>query len=61
MSRFLDSSRLARFARIALRVALAAGFLSAVADRFGLWGLPDTPGVARGDWSHFLVYTAKLN
>jgi hypothetical protein len=44
MNRFLDSSRLARFARIALRVALAAGFLSAVADRFGLWGLPGTPG-----------------
>jgi hypothetical protein len=61
MNGFLDSSRLPRFARIALRVALAAGFLSAVADRFGLWGLPGTPGVAWGDWSHFLVYTAKLN
>jgi hypothetical protein len=42
-------------------VALAASFLSAVADRFGLWGSPGAPGVAWGDWSHFLLYTGKLN
>jgi hypothetical protein len=58
---FLDSGRLARFAAICLRVALAAGFLSAVADRFGLWGMPGTPGVAWGDWPHFLNYTGRLN
>ncbi len=50
-----------RTAALALRVALAAGFLSAVADRFGLWGKPSAPGVAWGDWSHFISYTAKLN
>lgn len=61
MNRFLESARLTRFATIALRVALAAGFLSAVADRVGLWGMPGTPGVAWGDWSHFLTYTGKLN
>ena len=61
MNGFLQSARLTRFAAIALRVALAAGFLSAVADRFGLWGMPDTSGVAWGDWSHFLTYTGKLN
>lgn len=57
---FLESARLTRFAALALRVALAAGFLSAVADRFGLWGMPGTPGVAWGDWSHFLSYTGRL-
>ncbi len=48
-------------AALALRLALAAGFLSAVADRFGLWGKPGSPGVAWGDWSNFISYTAKLN
>jgi putative oxidoreductase len=61
VNRFFQSARLTRFAAIGLRVALAAGFLSAVADRFGLWGMPGTPGVAWGDWSHFLTYTGKLN
>jgi hypothetical protein len=42
-------------------LALAVGFLSAVADRFGLWGKPGAAGVAWGDWSHFLAYTDKLN
>ena len=37
-----------RVASWAVRVALAATFLSAVADRFGLWGPPGTPGVAWG-------------
>ena len=61
VNRFFQSARLTRFAAIGLRVALAAGFLSAVADRFGLWGIPGTPGVAWGDWSHFLIYTGRLN
>jgi uncharacterized membrane protein YphA (DoxX/SURF4 family) len=61
MDKFHDSTRPKQAARFTLRVALAAGFLSAVADRFGLWGAPGNPGVAWGDWSHFLAYTAKLN
>jgi thiosulfate dehydrogenase (quinone) large subunit len=44
-----------------LRVALAAGFLSAVADRLGMWGLYGRPTVAWGDMQHFLPYVAKLN
>src|ERR1700745_1973977 len=44
-----------------LRVALAAGFLSAVADRFGLWGPAGTPNVAWGAWQPFIDYGAKLN
>lgn len=44
-----------------LRLALAAAFLSAVADRFGLWGPPGSTHVAWGDFSSFLDYTALLN
>ena len=44
-----------------LRVALAAGFLSAVADRFGLWGRAGAPNVAWGAWQPFVDYVAKLN
>jgi len=44
-----------------LRVALAAGFLSAVADRFGLWGPVGAPHVAWGAWQPFVDYVAKLN
>ncbi|MDQ2844555.1 MAG: DoxX protein [Acidobacteriota bacterium] len=44
-----------------LRFALAAGFLSAVADRFGLWGPYGKLTVAWGDMTHFLPYVGKLN
>ena len=44
-----------------LRIALGIGFLSAVADRLGLWGPPGTPNVAWGNFQNFLAYTAKLN
>lgn len=44
-----------------LRIALAAGFLSAVADRFGLWGPPGDPGVAWGAWGPFVEYVGVLN
>ena len=44
-----------------LRLTLAAGFLSAVADRFGLWGTPGAPNVAWGEWQAFVEYVALLN
>lgn len=47
-------------AAFALRIALAAAFLSAVADRFGLWGPAGTPGVAWGSFAPFLAYTGEL-
>jgi uncharacterized membrane protein YphA (DoxX/SURF4 family) len=47
-------------AAVFLRLALAAGFLSAVADRFGLWGPPGTPGVGWGGFDPFLAYTGEL-
>lgn len=44
-----------------LRIALGAGFLSAVADRLGIWGPPGTVLVSWGNFHNFLLYTAKLN
>lgn len=44
-----------------LRFALGASFLSAVADRLGLWGPPGTPGVAWGAWEPFVAYAGVLN
>lgn len=38
-----------------LRLALATGFLSAVASRLGLWGKQSS------GWSNFLDYTAQVN
>jgi putative oxidoreductase len=43
------------------RVVIAAGFLSAVADRFGLWGPAGSSKVAWGNWKNFVAYTAVLN
>src|SRR5690242_19844468 len=43
------------------RVAVAVGFLSAVADRFGVWGPYGQPTIAWGDMGHFFPYVAQLN
>lgn len=43
------------------RLALAAAFASAVADRFGVWGAAGTPGVAWGSFKAFEAYTGQLN
>ncbi|MEQ9378138.1 MAG: DoxX family protein [Imperialibacter sp.] len=44
--------------KLFLRLALAAGFLSAVADRFGWW----SPGIsAWGNWDSFVAYTGTIN
>jgi hypothetical protein len=42
-----------------LRAALAISFLSAVADRLGLWGQLGS-GAAWGDFERFTAYTAQL-
>jgi putative oxidoreductase len=44
-----------------LRLSVAMGFLSAVADRFGLWGPPGAPGIVWGAWPPFVAYVATLN
>jgi uncharacterized membrane protein YphA (DoxX/SURF4 family) len=50
-----------RYASVFLRLALGAGFLSGVADRFGVWGPAGTVNVAWGDFQRFTAYTAQLN
>src|SRR5215212_8665590 len=55
-----SKKRFSNAAPVAMRMALAAGFLSAVADRFGLWGPIGTPGVSWGGFAKFLDYTATL-
>ena len=55
------TKRLTKYSTVLLRLALGASFLSAVADRFGLWGAYGEAGVAWGDFAHFTAYTATLN
>ena len=57
----MNSAMVLSAAQWFLRVALAAGFLSAVADRFGLWGPAGAANVAWGAWQPFVDYVAKLN
>ena len=52
---------LGNFSSVFLRLALGISFLSAVADRFGLWGVYGQPNVAWGNYARFVDYTAKLN
>jgi uncharacterized membrane protein YphA (DoxX/SURF4 family) len=51
----------AGFSSVFLRCALGLGFLSAVADRFGLWGALGQPNVEWGTFSRFLEYVHTLN
>lgn len=44
-----------------LRFALGLSFLSAVADRFGMWGEFGKPHVAWGTFARFVAYTGQLN
>ena len=44
-----------------LRLMIGFTLLSAVADRFGLWGDPGSEGVAWGNWENFVTYTHQLN
>lgn len=46
-----------RLAVLYLRIALGSAFLSAVADRFGLWGKHSD----WGNFANFTLYTAKVN
>jgi hypothetical protein len=50
----VKESKFAGYANLLLRVGLGVGFLSAVADRFGLWGAFGQPNVEWGNFSRFL-------
>src|SRR5215470_13140192 len=52
---------LATVSTVLLRLALGISFLSAVADRFGLWGVYGQPNVSWGNYARFVDYTAMLN
>jgi uncharacterized membrane protein YphA (DoxX/SURF4 family) len=46
--------------RLFARLALGASFLSAVADRFGLWGPYGSKNASWGDFPHFVEYTGAV-
>src|SRR5262249_17524438 len=47
-------------ARLFARLALGASFLSAVADRLGLWGPYGARNVSWGNFAHFVEYTGAV-
>jgi uncharacterized membrane protein YphA (DoxX/SURF4 family) len=55
------ASLVIKFAEVFARLALGAAFLSAVADRFGLWGAYGKPLVAWGDFARFTHYAGMVN
>jgi uncharacterized membrane protein YphA (DoxX/SURF4 family) len=57
----VNESKFADYATLLLRIGLSVGFLSAVADRLGLWGAFGQPNVVWGNFSRFLEYTHTLN
>lgn len=57
----VKDSKFASYATLLLRLGLGVGFLSAVADRLGLWGAFGQPNVEWGNFSRFLEYTHTLN
>ena len=54
-------SKFASYAALLLRIGLGVGFLSAVADRLGLWGAFGQPNIEWGNFSRFLDHTHTLN
>jgi uncharacterized membrane protein YphA (DoxX/SURF4 family) len=57
----VKDSKFASYSTLLLRIGLALGFVSAVADRFGLWGTFGQPNVEWGNFSRFVEYTRTLN
>ena len=50
--------RIRGFSSLFLRPALGLSFLSALADRFGLWGAFGRPNVPWGSFARFVAYNA---
>jgi len=49
------------YSQLFLRIAISFSFLSAVADRLGLWGAPNTQYVNWGNWQNFVDYSNSVN
>lgn len=47
-------------ARLFARLALGTAFLSAVLDRFGVWGPHGAKHASWGDFAHFVKYTGEV-
>lgn len=60
-NKYEDSTILVASSSVFLRFALGFSFLSAVADRFGVWGAFGEPHVAWGTFAGFVAYTGTLN
>jgi hypothetical protein len=56
----MTDKRVLQIGRIVLRLCLSSAFLSAIADRFGVYGRHGTNGVSWGDWTHFLQFVGYL-
>ncbi|HWL84449.1 MAG TPA: MauE/DoxX family redox-associated membrane protein [Polyangiaceae bacterium] len=56
----VESKHVRRGAVLLLRFGLGTAFLSAVADRFGLYGPHGAKGASWGDFAHFIDYTRTL-
>lgn len=54
------SHRRWRWLTVIVRTLMAADFLLAVGDRFGVLGPPGAAGVAWGDFTHFVDYTRSM-
>jgi len=54
-------SKTLTYSQLFLRIAVSISFLSAVADRLGLWGAPGDAGVAWGNWENFVSYSNSVN
>ncbi|HZL08983.1 MAG TPA: DoxX family membrane protein [Prolixibacteraceae bacterium] len=54
-------SKTINLTQLFLRIAIAITFLSAVADRFGLWGAPGQASVTWGNWENFRIYSNSVN
>jgi uncharacterized membrane protein YphA (DoxX/SURF4 family) len=48
-------------AQLFARIAVSASFISAVADRFGIWGPSGDSGIVWGNWNNFLEYSNSIN
>jgi putative oxidoreductase len=57
----MRTTPIVRYAIWIARLAFGITLLSAVGDRFGLWGPHGAPHVAWGDWAHFVQYCGVLN
>jgi uncharacterized membrane protein YphA (DoxX/SURF4 family) len=55
-----DNGNASEMARLFARFALGTAFLSAVADRFGVWGPYGGKNVSWGTFGHFVDYTGTV-